>query len=127
MYTIRKYYYDDPIEDGSGYYYHDFTFADYDEAVKSFYEMQDSQDCSDPVGFSTDFDIPLEIRIQHDDVVYEIRNLRGDFIERFHSLSEAKTYAQKENQFVLALIRSNPKEKERAELYQKYYCRVYIA
>lgn len=124
MYTIRETYYDSPREDCSGFYYHDYEFKSFNAAVRAYYRW--IENCDQPFGYETDFDIPLDIRMKHNDVSYVVKTLNGGFKKAFHRLEDASAYVKEENAFILSLIRINPKAKDRAELYQKFYCRAYI-
>lgn len=125
-FIITKVYYDSPREDCSGYYEDDFCFPTLEKAVKAFYEWRDNANDCDPVGFYVNFDIPREIRIQHDlDLVWECRSLNGKYRKRFHFLSEAVAFRDHENKLALKLYCIDNKPELRASINGDFRYKIY--
>ena len=125
-FIVTKVYYDSPREDCSGYYEDDFCFPTLEEAVKAFYEWRDRADDYDPVGFYVNFDIPREIRIQHDlDLTWECRSLNGKYSKRFNWLSEAVEFRDHENALALKLYRHDCTPELRARIMGDFRYKIY--
>lgn len=125
-FIVTKVYYDDPREDCSGYYEDDICFPTLEEAVKAYYEYRENADACDPVGFYVNFDIPREIRIQHDlDLVWECRSLNGKYYKRFNWLSEAVEFRDHENALALKLYRHDCTPELRARIMGDFRYKIY--
>lgn len=125
-FIVTKVYYDDPRENGAGYYEDDICFPTLDEAVKAYYKYRDNADDCDPVGFYVNFDIPRMVRIQHDlDLTWECRSLNGKYSKRFHFLSEAVAFRDHENALALKLYRINCTPELRASISGDFRYKIY--
>ena len=124
-FIVTKVYYDDPREDCSGYYQDDICFPTLEEAVKAFYDWRENTEANEPVGYYTNFKIPREIRIQHDDLVWECRSLNGKYRKRFNWLDEAKTFRDKENALALKLYRIDCTPELRAQIIGDFRYKIY--
>lgn len=123
-FIVTKVYYDSPREDCSGYYEDEFCFATLEEATKAFYDWRKNADDCDPVGFYVNFEIPRAVRIQHNDLEFQVRTLGGKLLKRFNFLSEAVAFRDNENKLALKLSRYTDKALRNA-MTKDFRCRIY--
>ena len=126
-FIVTKVYYDSPREDCNGYYESEFRFATLKEAIKAYYDWREHADPTDPVGFYTNFAIPRDVRIKHDDLDYAVRTLGGRCVKIFPDLRSAVTFCKRENTTALHFyLHSKGQPELRAKVMKDYRCRVYI-
>lgn len=103
-YCVTIVYLDSPREDCSGYYEHEIYFDTLSTAI-SFYYHKREEDA--PIEVMRDFDIPFNIRMKHNDVIYEVRqdNSRGKLIGCYNSLYKARKERDIENRINLAFMK----------------------
>lgn len=125
-FIVTKIYYDSPREDYSGYYETEFRFATLNEAIKAYYDWREHADPTDPAGFATNFAIPRDIRIKHDDLEYEVRTLGGRWVKSFIEIQSAVAFCKGENKTALAFYRHAKGDPElRAKVMRDFRCKIY--
>lgn len=109
-YAIYKTYYDSPRCDCNAYYEDCICYPTMEEAIDAYYH-----DCElysdEPIGLSTNFNIPLAVRMQHGfPLEYTVRKLNGDYVKTFNFLSGAKSLCENLNKQALHFRRMWPED-----------------
>ena len=110
-YCVTIVYLDSPREDCNGYYENEVHFETLSKAISFYYHKREEDN---PIEVYRDFDVPFNIRVKHNDVIYEVRqnNSKGKIIGRYDSLSKAKKERDIENRINLAFMRRGYQDAE---------------
>ena len=125
-FAIYKTYYDSPREDCNAYYDDCFCFKTKEQAIAEFYRWRKLYS-DEPIGLSTNFDIPLAVRMRHDDISFDAYTLGGKFLKHFYSLRDAVAFRDQENTLALRLATSAGIPPElRARMNKDFRCKIYM-
>ena len=124
-FAIYKTYYDSPREDCSGYYDDCFCFKTKKQAIAEYYRWRNLYS-DEPIGLDTNFNIPLAVRMRHDDISFDVYTLGGKFLKHFYSLRDAVAFRDQENNLALRLHSIGDTPELRARMNKDFRCKIYI-